>query len=290
MLIAALLLGRVWVDRSSATVLPYVSPRDVVLFDQTPLAITVTSFWAKVPRTVTTDSLLRDHPLWRQMHFGDWDLVPAGVRERALARMLAHYAPALGGPEAWAAMTIHDWDAVPHPVRAMAYQRMIDHWTSYYDVGAGYAPSRGVVVRTVAAIVMAESWFEHRAVNVNPWGNRDLGLAQCSDHCRAVLEGMAAAGQVDFLLTEHEYFDPYNGTRVAAVWFGRELQRAGGDVDLAIAAYHRGLDAAHDDRGRAYLANVQQLRRRFIDGRNAPPAWAFLQRQTMAARAATATD
>lgn len=269
-------LGSVWAERAEFPHVPYVPSKNPVLFDVRPVAITITTFWHKIPRTVTVDQLLKDHTLWRQMHFGDWDKVPNPTRERALANMFDRYRHVLVGPAVWEGLSVYDWDGVPQPIRAIAYQRMIEHWTGYYDVGAGYADSPQTVARIVSAIVMAESWFEHRAINVNKWGNRDLGLAGCSDHCRQVIEGMAVEGTVDFLLNDHEYFDPWNGSRVAAVWFGRELARAEGDITLAIAAYHRGLPAARAGEGTDYAANVQRLNRRYIEGQDGPPAWTFL--------------
>lgn len=287
LLVGSLFLGHVWVERSvAATTLPYVRTITPVLFDETPVPITITALWEKLPRVVTVDQLLTDHTIWRQMQFGDWDKVGSPLRERALARMLRYYGHVLDGPDGWSALTVYDWDHVPHPIRAFAFQRMIEHWTSYYDVGAGYADSLQIVSATISAIVMAESWFEHRAFNENEWGNRDLGLAGCSNHCRQVLEELAAEGRVDFLLEDHEYFDPRNGTRVAAIWFGRELIRADGDMDLAIAAYYRGLNAARRGEGRQYVDNVHRLRHRYITGGDPPsPAWAFLFESTAAGHA-----
>jgi hypothetical protein len=95
-----------------------------------------------------------------------------------------------------------------------------------------------------------------------------------------VLEEMAAEGTVDFLLNDHDYFDPWNGTRVAAVWFGRELVRVEGDLDLAVAAYHRGLPAARKGKGADYAANVQRLKHQYVSGGDGPPAWAFLMAQS----------
>lgn len=279
-ILGSALLGSVWAEKAEFPILPHVPPKTPILFDVRPVAVTITTFWHKVPRTVTVDQLLKDRTLWRQMHFGDWDKVPSPLRERALGNMLDQYRYVLEGPSVWKELSVHDWDEIPQPVRAMAYQRMIEHWTGYYDVGAGYAESPQLVARTVSAIVMAESWFEHRAINVNEWGNRDLGLAGCSDHCRRVLEEMAAEGTVDFLLNDHDYFDPWNGTRVAAVWFGRELVRVEGDLDLAVAAYHRGLPAARKGKGADYAANVQRLKRQYISGGDGPPAWAFLMAQS----------
>ncbi len=277
-------IGRAWAARTSVTV-PYVPSKVPVLFDTRPVDITITAFWQKVARTVTVDQLLTDHTLWRQMHFGDWDKVTNPLRDRALGSMLAHYGSALAGPGVWVGLSVFDWDQIPQPIRAFAYQRMIAHWTSHYDVGSGYADNPQLVAQTVSAIVMAESWFEHRALAVNQWDNRDLGLAGCSNHCRRILGEMAAEGRVDFLLEDHEYYDPWNGTRVAAIWFGRELVLADGDMDVAIAAYYRGHAAASRGEGAEYAANVKRLRRQYIAAEDAPPAWAFLASQIRGAYA-----
>ena len=282
-------IGGAWAARAAAVpVLPHVAPKQPTLFDTRPVDITVTAFWQRAPRVVTVDTLLTDHTVWRQMHFGDWDKVPSPLRERALGNMFDHYRGVLAGPRAWIALSVYDWDLVPQPVRAIAYQRMVEYWTSRYDVGAGYAGDIDEVSRTVSAIIMAESWFEHRAINVNQWGNRDLGLAGCSNHCRRVLDEMAAEGTVDFLLGDEEHYDPWNGTRVAAVWFGRELARAKGELDLAIAAYHRGLNAARRGEGLDYAENVKRLRHRYIEGRDASPAWTFLAQEAARDRGQTA--
>jgi hypothetical protein len=51
-------------------------------------------------------------------------------------------------------------------------------------VGERYELDPGAVRDTLAAIMMSESWFEHRAVSVSRSGNRDLGLVQASDYSR----------------------------------------------------------------------------------------------------------
>jgi hypothetical protein len=288
-ILGSVALGHVWAERAAPPPLPHVTPRTPVLFDTRPIPVTITVLWERVARTGTVHQVLTDHTLWRRMHLGDWDRMEAGTRERALARMLDQYGHVLDAT-AWSGLTIHDWDLVPQPVRALAYIRLVRHWVARYDVGAGYAPDHEIVWRTVAAIVMAESWFEHRAVNENPWGNIDLGLAGCSNWCRRVLGEMAEEEKVDFVLADEDYLDPWNGTRVAAVWFGRELVRAEGDLDLAIAAYHRGLPAARRGEGAAYVANVHRLRSRYIDGVDPPPAWAFLHVEAMRRDAALTAD
>ena len=139
------------------------------------------------------------------------------------------------------------------------------------------------MAQTIGAIIMAESWFEHRAFNENPYGNRDLGLAQCSDHCRRAIAVMAAAGELQFSPTEADYLDPRIGSYIATVWFERELRRAEGDMSLAIRAYHRGLDAAMDEKGDVYLAKVEQLRDRYIRTQRTSPSWAYLTARIAAA-------
>jgi hypothetical protein len=259
---------------------PHVEPRDplAMLFDVTPIEVTFTSEWQKTTRVVPAYELLRDHTLWQRMHFDDWDRVPATVREQALTRMIARYRRVFDGPRVWRRMTVHDWDAVPQAVRTMAYLRMVWYWAEYEQVGVEFGMPPAEAAETIGAIVMSESWFEHRAVNENQWGNRDLGLAQCSDHCRRVLAELAAAGEIGFVLGEEDYFNPWVGTRVATVWYKRELGRAEGDADLAIRAYHRGMKAASEGEGEEYAQGVRRRRSRYILNQSASPSWQFLAR------------
>jgi hypothetical protein len=250
------------------------------LSDLRPVDITLTTpAWTKVREMVTVDRLRSDRTLWRQMHFGDWDRVPAPIREPALRAMIRAYAPVFSRPRAWRLMGAADWDAVPQPVRAMAYLRMIWYWAIAEDVGAEFGLDPEQLAQTIGAIVMAESWFEHRAGNENEWGNRDVGLAQCSDHCRATLADMSAAGEILFEPTEEDYFNPWVATRIATVWFERELRRSEGDVALAIRAYHRGIDQALDPKGDSYLASVMRLRERYIRTRGSSASWRFLAKE-----------
>ena len=247
------------------------------LSDLRPVAITTTTpDWKKVHEVVTVDGLRTDRVLWRRMHFGDWDAIPKAIREPALGALIHAYRPVLADAAQWQQMSAADWDKVPQPIRAMAYLRMVWYWAIAEDVGAEFGLEPRRVAHTIAAIVMAESWFEHRAVNENQWGNRDLGLAQCSDHCRTELASMAADGQISFSLSDADYFNPWIATRVATVWFNRELRAAGGDVDLALRAYHRGLDQANDALGDGYHARVTRLRRTYITAQLQSPTWRLL--------------
>lgn len=245
-----------------------------------PVSITLTTpAWKKVPLEVTVDRLRADRTLWQQMHFGDWDSVPREIREGALTRMIQAYRDIFAGPRVWREMDAADWDRIPQPIRSMAYLRMVWYWARAEALGWEFGLEAETLAPTVAGIIMAESWFEHRAVNENEWGNRDLGLAQCSDYCRETMAEMALSGEVLFAPTDADYYNPWIATRVATVWFERELVRAGGDVPLAIRAYHRGLDNAMDERGDAYLAAVRRLRERYVVTQQASPSWRFVARR-----------
>jgi hypothetical protein len=65
------------------------------------------------------------------------------------------------------------------------------------------------------------------------------------------------------------------------VWFARELRLAGGDVDAAIRAYHRGFDNAFDAIGDSYLSAVHRRRDRYVLNQGGSATWRFLVR-TMA--------
>lgn len=268
---------------SSNAPIPPAAPTPLrALSDLRPVHVTITTpEWTKVSSVVTVDQLRTDHRLWRQMHFGDWDLIAREFREPALHAMVRSYRPLFAGPAVWRQMPTTRWDSIPQPIRAMAYLRMIWFWARHQALGAEFGLSWSRLAATVGAIVMAESWFEHRAMNENQWGNRDLGLAQCSDHCRETLDAMAQEGTIPFTPSEADYFNPWSATRIATTWFERELLRAEGDVDLAIRAYHRGLDNAMDEKGDAYHARVVRLRERYIRSQEASPTWRLLTKRIM---------
>jgi hypothetical protein len=281
-LAACVIAGALWVEQElearTRTVAPAVAPIHVyaLFVDDRPVPLTVTAAWTRVPHVATVDAVMGDATLWRRMHVADWDMVPSPLRERALDAMLARYRPLLTMPARWDDMTAHEWDAVPQPIRAFAFRHMVQFWIGYYHVGRahGLAPRR--VSETAAAIVMTESWFEHRAKHVNPWGNRDLGLAQASDQARRHMIALHERGTVDVLLTDDDYYDPWKATRFVAIWLSLLLDELGGDLDAAIRAYHRGVRNALRGEGHDYLALVERRRHQYIRNEGGSPSWRHL--------------
>ncbi|MDQ3213054.1 MAG: transglycosylase SLT domain-containing protein [Acidobacteriota bacterium] len=252
-------------------------PIHASLLDLRPLSVTLTVGWQRTTIETTVERFLRDPFLTRNMHFSDWDRLPAEVREPALARMRERHVRVLGGPAVWALMDAHAWDAVPQPIRMVVFPLMVQYWVQREAVGKAFNIDPRLVTKTTSAIVMAESWFEHRAFFENEWGNRDIGVGQCSNRCRRELAGMAERGVLDFSFTDDDYFNPWHATRAAVVWFGLELARARGDVPLAIRAYHRGFEAAHAGEGAAYLENVLRVRERYFASSLKSPTWRALR-------------
>jgi hypothetical protein len=93
-----------------------------------------------------------------------------------------------------------------------------------------------------------------------------------------MIDEMAARGEITIAPSDADYFNPWVATTLTTIWFERELGRVAGDVDLAIRAYHRRLDAALDDKGTKYHTRVVRLRERYIRTQGASDSWRFLAR------------
>lgn len=263
--------------------LPGVGAMDVyhLFVDDRPVWLSTTAAWQKVPYTATRDAVRTDVTLWLRMHFDDWDTVPTELRIEGLNAMCERYRFLIASPDAWDRMGPTDWDKVPQPIRAMAFLHMVEYWSGYYQVGAAFGIPRQTVSDTLAAIVMSESWFDHRAVNVNRWGNRDLGVAQASDRARRRMVAWHSVGAVDILFSDDDYFDPWKGTRFVALWMGLLLEEVGGDLDRAVRAYHRGVAREADATGQKYLETVKQRRNRFIRNEGNSRTWDYLWRRNL---------
>src|SRR5688572_10508477 len=91
------------------------------------------------------------------------------------------------------------------------------------------------------AIMLVESWLEHRTMSTSRSGNRDLGLGQLSDWTRNRLAHLSALGRIDFApANEAEYYNPWQATRMIALWFNLMLDEHQGDLNAAVRAYHCG--------------------------------------------------
>jgi hypothetical protein len=182
-----------WSQRWFATTLPPIAPLDIsaVFTDSTPVTITFPAGAERLTWNTTADEVRASVTLWGRMHLADWNRVPAGLRQEGLDNMLMRYRELLFTPARWDAMTAHDWDWVPQPIRTIAYRQMAAYWAGFYDIGGAYELPPATVADTLAAIVMTESWFEHRAVGVNrtvlvtsAWGAH---LSLRADACKSCM-------------------------------------------------------------------------------------------------------
>ena len=271
-----------WLRVSTARSTPEPPTLDAVRLFATPtvLNVRVTAASQRAP-WITTDAELRSSTeMWKRMHLADWNLVPATLRNDGLDNMLMRYRHVINNPAAWDRMTVFDWDAMPQPIRTVAYRRMVAYWSGFYDVGEAFGLEPAVMAQTLAAIVMSESWFDHRARGLNRDGTVDVGLAQASPYARQRLRELHASGRIDTSLSEADYLNPWQATRFVALWMALMLEETGGDLDSAIRAYNRGSADAGDQLGADYLNAVQRRLTRFIRNNNAPPSWDFVWRRS----------
>ncbi len=253
---------------------PRLPPVDLTLVEATEM-----EGWQAKAVILTGEVVRTDVFQWRRMFFYNWDPIGSPLREKGLRAMHDRYRHLLHGPGVWSHMDAEDWDLVPQPMRAMAVLGMIDCRVLSYRPGERQDLPLEAVANRLKAIAMLESWFQHRAVNENQDGSRDVGIAQASDYMRSRIRVLHLRGRADFGLAEDDYTDPWMATRALVYWFSLLLEEVGGDLDQATSAYHVGSGRASGRRARAYREEVRRLEATYLRGAppSRSPAWDWLR-------------
>ncbi len=120
-LLIATASGVVWFRNVVMDTRVSVAPLDIsgVLFDATPLVITIAAGGERAEWHTTGHELLTSPALWRRMNLAQWNDIPESYRQPALDNMLARYRRVVTEPRVWDAMRPADWDNVPQPMRPL---------------------------------------------------------------------------------------------------------------------------------------------------------------------------